>query len=173
MLPSPKKCASPGGTHQASPLACCIGPGGQNLARACPGASLCGFCSCLPVPANLLHLGLGLSRFQPPGHFGGFLPTLANWHALAVSRLAPKLDGPQSRRHLPLPPPKTNPHSQTCHRAGPVFAIPHWGAVERFHTFAALAQARCGTSVEQVCGTSPPPSRCGKRRLRCKCCGNA
>ena len=39
-----------------------------------------------------------------------------------------------------------------------MFAIPHWGAVERFHTFAALAQARCGTSVEQVCGTSPPPS---------------
>ena len=60
---------------------------------------------------------LDLAVSSPLGHFGGFLPTLANWHALAVSRLAPKLDGPQSRRHLPLPPPKTNSHSQTCHRA--------------------------------------------------------
>mgnify|MGYP003332327739 CR=1 FL=1 len=38
MPPSPKKCRSPGGTHQASPLACCIGPGGQKLAKACPVA---------------------------------------------------------------------------------------------------------------------------------------
>ena len=98
MLPSPKKCVhmSPGGTHQASPLACCIGPGGQNLARACPGASLCGFCSCLLVPANLLHLGLGLSRFQPPRAFWWIFANFGQLACFGSEPLGPKAGWPQS-----------------------------------------------------------------------------
>ena len=59
MPPSPKKCISPGGTHQASPLTCSINPGHQNLARACPQVFLASFCSWLLVFTLLSHLGLG------------------------------------------------------------------------------------------------------------------
>ena len=66
---------SPGGTHQASPLACSIGPGGQNLARACPQVFLASFCSWLPVLTLFSHLGLGV---------GCFLSQLAFWWVFAA-----------------------------------------------------------------------------------------
>ena len=72
MPPSPKKCItpiSPGGTHQASPLASCIGPGGQNLARACPQVFLASFCSWLLMLTLLCHLGLGVGCFLPQPAF--------------------------------------------------------------------------------------------------------
>ena len=90
MPPSPKKCISPGGTHQASPLTCCIGPGAQNLARACPQVPLVGFCSWLLMPTLLSHLGLGVGYFLSQLAFWWFFAAFGQLACLPSGFLAPR-----------------------------------------------------------------------------------
>ena len=113
MQPSPKKCISPGGTHQASPLACSIGPGGQNLAGACPQVFLASFCSWLPVLTLFSHLGLGVGCFLD---FGVFLLFWGSWHATTVPPWPVGLGAPKSMGHgLPVAP-------KWAHKAQPAVA---------------------------------------------------
>ena len=91
MPPSPKKCLSPGGTHWASPLTCCIRPGGQNLARTCPQVFLAGSCSWLLLLTVLSHLGLGVGCFLSPLTFWRFFTVFGQLACLSSNFLAPRV----------------------------------------------------------------------------------
>ena len=91
MPPSPKKCLSPGGTHWASPLTCCIRPSGQNLARTCPQVFLAGSCSWLLLLTVLSHLGLGVGCFLPPLTFWRFFAVFGQLACLPSGFLAPRV----------------------------------------------------------------------------------